>query len=606
MKRFLKLLKYIFPYKKQVFAHLTFNIMSVFFSLFSITMAIPFMNILFQKDIRVYAEDLEPFALNANSLEQHFYYFLTNIIETNGEKSALLIICIVVVTMFMLKNLTIYFANFYIAPVRNGVVKDIRNNLFAKILVLPLSFYSKTRRGDIMSRMSTDVQEIEFSIMSSLEMLFRAPINIIVFLSTLFIISYKLTFFVIFILPISAFVISRVAKSLKRTARQGQKKIGKLMSIVQETLSGIKVVKAFNGESYAFRVFKSTNEIYTNKMIRMFRKRYLAGPISEFLGTVVMVLVMWFGGSMVLDASGELSPSAFIGYLIIFSQIISPAKGLSNAFFNVQKGMASLERIEYILNEDEKITDKDDAKDLKDFTSSIKYENVSFGYEDELVLKNINLNIEKGKTIAVVGHSGSGKTTLADLLPRFFDVTKGAVKIDDIDIRDYKITDLRNLLGIVTQESILFHDTFYKNIAFGQENVDEEKVVEAAKVANADEFISKKGYDMVLGDDGKTISGGQRQRVSIARAILKNPPILILDEATSSLDTESERLVQDALNHLMANRTSIVIAHRLSTVQHADEIIVLNEGEIVERGTHLELIKLEGFYKKLSDMQSFS
>jgi subfamily B ATP-binding cassette protein MsbA len=528
-------------------------------------------------------------------------------IQLQGEKQMLVYIALAVVILFFLRNLFRYLAMFFLAVVRNGVVKDLRNNLYDKILILPLGYYSEQRKGDIISRMTADVQEIEWSIMTSLEMIFRDPIQIISFIVTLFLINPQLTLFVLVILPISGFLIGRIGKSLKKSSQKGQKKMGIILSIIEETLSGLRIIKAFNAISFAGKKFRSTNQEYTRLMIRLYRKRDLASPLSEFLGAVVLSLVLWFGGQLVFTPGNLLDAAVFIVYLTIFSQVIPPAKSITQAFYNIQKGAASVERIHQVLDEPEVIEEKPDALAKKDFRKDIEYCNVSFRYEKEEVLKKINLAIEKGKTIAVVGPSGAGKSTLVDLLPRFYDCTGGEIRIDGIPIRDMIIEDLRGLMGIVSQETILFNDTVFKNIAFGMETVTEEQVIAAAKVANAHEFIEKMplGYYTNIGDRGTKLSGGQRQRLSIARAVLKNPPILILDEATSALDTESERLVQQALENLMKNRTSVVIAHRLSTIKFADEIVVLQHGVLVERGTHNDLLALNGIYRKLYDLQVF-
>lgn len=607
MKKIRTLLSYVKPYSFQVALNIFFNLLGIIFGLCSLLMSAPFLGILFGTQPLV--TDAVPFEFSTDALKSNFDYFLSSIIIEHGQKEALFIICILVVALFFLKNLFIFLANYYTAPIRSGIVKDIRNKVFRKILSLPLSYFTAARQGDIISRLSTDVQEIEWSIMSSIELVFRNPITIIIFMITLFYMSPSLTLFVLILLPLSAFIIGRIGKSLKRTSRLGQRNQGVLISVIEETLTGMRIIKAFNAENKIKRRFEHQNETLTQLMTKMARRRFLASPMSEFLGIVVMVVVMWFGGNLVLDSTnGTLSSQAFITYLIVFSQILSPAKSFSTAYFNINKGIASVERINEVLNADITIKESKNAVPITDFNSSIEYKGLWFKYENDDVLCDINLKIEKGKTIAIVGQSGAGKSTLADLLPRFYDPTAGEILIDGKPIKDYKIADLRNLMGIVSQESILFNDTFFNNIAFGDISSTEEQVIAASKVANAHEFINtnKNGYYFNIGDKGGKLSGGQRQRVSIARAVLKNPPILILDEATSSLDTESEKLVQDALYKLMENRTSIVIAHRLSTVQHADEIIVLHEGRIVERGTHTNLLNVEGYYKKLYDMQMFS
>jgi subfamily B ATP-binding cassette protein MsbA len=503
---------------------------------------------------------------------------------------------------------------YFLAPVRNGVVKDIRNEMYYKVLILPLAYFTEQKKGDLMSRMSSDVQEVEWSIMSSLEMIFREPIAIVSFIVTLFIINPGLTAFVLALLPLSAYFIGLIGKSLKRTSRKGQQKMGELLSIIEETIGGLRIIKAFNAIWRMNDHFREHNTQYTRLMIRLYRKRDLASPLSEFLGAVVLVTVLWFGGKIVLDQNTPLDAATFIVYLGIFSQVIPPAKAFTTAFYNIQKGAASVERIEHILQAEEVIVEKANATPITEFNHQIEFRNVGFSYSndhepsgEDFVLKNINLVIPKGKTIAIVGPSGAGKTTMINLLPRFYDVTSGEILIDGHPVRDLVISDLRGLMGIVTQESILFNDTVRNNIALGKKEASLAEIETSAKVANAHEFIlhMENGYETNVGERGGKLSGGQKQRLSIARAVLKNPPILLLDEATSSLDTESERLVQDALLRLMKNRTSIVIAHRLSTIHFADEIIVIDNGEIVEKGTHNELIHRDGVYKKLHSLQAF-
>ena len=606
MRNLFKILRYVGPYWVYAALNVLFNILSVFFSLVSFALFIPVLQMLFHTT-KIPASAPPLSLTNFDSLRDNFYYFFGQMIQLQGEKQMLVYIALAVVILFFLRNLFRYLAMFFLAVVRNGVVKDLRNNLYDKILILPLGYYSEQRKGDIISRMTADVQEIEWSIMTSLEMIFRDPIQIISFIVTLFLINPQLTLFVLVILPISGFLIGRIGKSLKKSSQKGQKKMGIILSIIEETLSGLRIIKAFNAISFAGKKFRSTNQEYTRLMIRLYRKRDLASPLSEFLGAVVLSLVLWFGGQLVFTPGNLLDAAVFIVYLTIFSQVIPPAKSITQAFYNIQKGAASVERIHQVLDEPEVIEEKPDALAKKDFRKDIEYCNVSFRYEKEEVLKKINLAIEKGKTIAVVGPSGAGKSTLVDLLPRFYDCTGGEIRIDGIPIRDMIIEDLRGLMGIVSQETILFNDTVFKNIAFGMETVTEEQVNAAAKVANAHEFIEKMplGYYTNIGDRGTKLSGGQRQRLSIARAVLKNPPILILDEATSALDTESERLVQQALENLMKNRTSVVIAHRLSTIKFADEIVVLQHGVLVERGTHNDLLALNGVYRKLYDLQVF-
>ncbi|MBE9481977.1 MAG: ABC transporter ATP-binding protein [Bacteroidetes bacterium] len=606
MKNLFKILRYVGPYWVYAMLNILFNILSVLFSLASFALFIPVLQMLF-KTTEVPAEVPEFSWLNFESVKENFYYEINKMISDYGEMDVLLYICVIIVVLYFFRNLFRYLAMYFLAPIRNGVVRDIRNDMYLKILILPLSYYSEQKKGDIIARMTSDVQEIEWSIMSSLEMIFRDPIAIISYLVALFIISPSLTVFVLILLPVSGFLIGRIGKSLKRTSVKGQRQLGIIMSIIEETISGLRIIKAFNAIDSTEQNFKKTNNIYTRLMIKLYRKRDLASPLSEFLATAVLVVVMWFGGRLVLSPGSSLDAAIFIAYLGIFSQIIPPAKSITTAVYNIQKGSASVERIQKIFDADEVIIEKPDAVQIKEFKNNIEYKDVSFSYEKEEVLKNINLTVKKGETIALVGPSGGGKSTMVDLLPRFYDCSKGEILIDGTPIKDFIISDIRGLMGIVSQEPILFNDTIFGNIALGMDDVSEEEVIAAAKVANAHEFISKmeKAYYTNIGDRGVKLSGGQRQRISIARAVLKNPPILILDEATSSLDTESERLVQDALFKLMKNRTSVVIAHRLSTIKFADEIIVIKKGEIVERGTHADLIAQNGVYKKLHELQVF-
>lgn len=607
MKKLRAVLRFAIPYWKYAVLNIIFNILGILFSLVSFALVIPVLQILFKT--RELVTTAPPLALNTESLMANFDYYVSKVILERGETVALLYICIALVVLFLLKNLFRYLAMFYMANVRNGAVKDIRNTLYNKITILPLSFFSEQRKGDLIARMTNDVQEIEWSIMSVLEMIFREPITIISYMVTLFIISPELTGFVLVILPVSGYLIGRIGKSLRRTSEKAQAKMGNILSTIEETISGLRIIKAFNSIDFVNFRFRRINEDYNKVMIRLYRKRDLSGPLSEFLAIIVVVMVLWYGGSLILSHdSGALDAAAFIVYLAIFSQIIPPAKAFTQAFYNLQKGAASVERIQTVLEAEEVIIEKEDATEVHDFKQEIAYRDVSFRYEKEVVLDHVDLVIPKGKTIALVGPSGGGKSTMVDLLPRFYNCSEGGIYIDGINVNDYRIDQLRGLMGIVTQESILFNDTVFNNIAFGLENISEEEVIKAAKIANAHEFIvaMEQGYQTLIGDRGMKLSGGQRQRLSIARAVLRNPAILILDEATSALDTESERLVQDALEKLMRNRTSVVIAHRLSTIQFADEIIVLQNGKIVERGDHAQLIAANGVYRKLHDLQTFA
>ncbi len=605
MKNLKKIWKYIKPYKWNAFGNITFNIFQIIFSLSALVLVIPFLNILFNQQEAVSV--LPKFNYSLESLNQIFNFYVSDLIETSGKQKALLFVSLIVVFVILLKNTFLYFANFFMAPLRNGIVKDIRNKIYSKILVLPLSYYSDERKGDIISRVSNDVKEIEWSIMRSIETVFRDPFTIIFYLGTMIWMSPELTVFLLILLPVSGAIIGIVGRSLRKDSKLAQSKLGDILATVEESLSGLRIIKAFTAEKKSEKRFYSINSDYTRIMNKITRKQYLASPMSEFLGVIVMIIIMYYGGSLVLNDQSSLSPSEFIGFIAIFSQIIPPAKAFSTAFYEVRKGLASIDRINIILNADEKITEKEEAKTIDTLNSKIEYKNVSFKYEEKYVLKNINLKIEKGKTVALVGQSGSGKSTLVDLLPRFYDIEEGEILIDGINIKDLKMKSLRSLMGNVNQTPVLFNDTIKNNIAFGIDNVSIDEVKKASEIANALNFIeeTEKSFETNIGDSGTKLSGGQRQRLSIARAVLKNPPIMILDEATSALDTESEKLVQDALNSLMKNHTSIVIAHRLSTIKNADIICVLHEGEIVETGNHSELIEKNGVYKKLHDLQSF-
>lgn len=608
MGKFRRIFNYLIPYKASVALNVFFSFLSALFNVFSVIMVIPVLNILFEMQ-PIVTEPI-PFSLSnaADAISTNFYYFVSQLLLRYGSVATLVAVGVFAITMSFLKNAFKYAAMYNLAWIRNVVVKDIRNDLYQKTLILPLSYHSNEKKGDLISRMTSDVQQIEHSVISSLEMVFREPITIAVILVSLFIMSTNLTLVVLVLLPVSGIIIGRIGKTLRTTALKGQNKLGVILSVLEETLTGIRVIKAFNAEKKMKDRFLSINSFYTLIMTKMYRRQYMASPVSEFLGTLVVILIVWYGGSLVLSETGSLSPSAFIGYLILFAQIINPAKSFSTAYYNILKGMASADRIDDILNAEAKIEDRHDAKSIKTFSDSIEFKNVSFRYEKAPVLKNIDLKIPKGYTIALVGQSGAGKSTLVDLLPRLYDVTEGEILLDGENIKNIKLHDLRELMGNVNQEAILFNDNFFNNIAFGEYNISKEQVIRAAQIANAHEFIEKTslGYYTNIGDRGNKLSGGQRQRLSIARAVLKNPPILILDEATSALDTESEKLVQEALSNVMKNRTSIVIAHRLSTVVNADMICVMHEGEIVERGSHEQLLTIDGYYKKLHSLQMFA
>ncbi len=608
MQKLFKILTYVKPYWPYASLNIAFNILAVIFSLASFAVFIPILNMLFQiQDIPVTAAPLDIFSFE--SLKDNFNYYAGHLIKLHGPLTTLLYISGIILVLYFLKNFFRYMAMFFLAPIRNGVVRDLRNDMYKKILILPLSYFSEQKKGDIISRMTSDVLEVEWSIMSSLESVFREPIAIVASIAVLFFMSPSLTIFVMVLLPLSGLLIGQIGKSLKRTSDKGQKRMGFILSIIEETIGGLRIIKGFTAINSAERKFKAENQDYTRLMMKLYRKRDLASPLSEFLGVVVVVVILWYGGSLILSKDTAMDAAAFLVYIGIFSQILNPAKAITAAFYNVQKGAASVERIEAVLNAPEIIEQSPNAVQKSEFLNKIEYKNLGFSYQNDVsVLKDINLTIEKGKTIALVGASGGGKSTLADLLPRFYDPRQGEILIDGINIKDLVIDDLRGLMGIVTQESILFNDTVFNNIALGiEEKVTPEQVQNAARIANAHEFIEQmeQGYQSIIGDRGQKLSGGQRQRLSIARAVLKNPPIMILDEATSALDTESERLVQQALENLMKNRTSLIIAHRLSTIQHADEIVVVDKGEIKERGVHQELLQQNGIYRRLHDMQAF-
>jgi len=599
-------MRYAKPYWVYAVINIIFNIIVILFSIVSFGALIPILQILFKMSKPV--ASVPPLALNQESIVQNLNFYISGLISKYSEITVLGYICAILVAIYFLKNLFRYLAMFFIAVLRNGVVKDLRNAIYHKALILPLSYFNEQRKGDIISRITGDVQEVEWSILQMIEIIFRQPVTLLAYLVFLFILSPQLTVFVLIVLPLSGFIIGRIGRSLRRTSDKVQSKMGNMVSQIEETISGLRIIKAFNAIDFTYNNFVKTNTDYAKVSTRMIRKRDLASPLSEFLGILVTAIILWYGGRLILSHDNSLDATLFIVYLGVFSQLLPPAKDISQATAYIQKGASSLDRIDYILKAEEVIVEKSDPIHISDLEHSIEYRNVSFKYNTEPVLTGINLIVPKGKTIALVGPSGGGKSTMVDLLPRFYDITGGNLLIDGKDVRDIAISDVRGLMGIVNQETILFNGSVYDNISFGMKNVTLEKVVSAAKVANAHEFIEKldNGYDTNIGDRGLKLSGGQRQRISIARAVLKNPPVLILDEATSALDTESERLVQDALVKLMENRTSVVIAHRLSTIQHADEIIVLNAGEIVQRGSHLELIAIEGIYKKLCEMQSFT
>ncbi len=615
MKDFFRILRrFVPPYKRYLVGNIVFNILSAILNLFSFALIIPILQILFKIDQETYVYtpidwnfgNWEAMKAVPGILKDNFFWFVGDLIERHGGSVTLIVLGLFLVVMTFLKVGAMYMAFFEMIPIRTGVVRDIRNQINRKITELPLGFFSEERKGDILARISGDVNEIEASVMSSLDMLFKNPILILIYLIGMIVISWKLTLFVFILLPFAGYLMGQVGKKLKRKSLEAQQQWGGLMSQIEETLGGLRIIKAFNAEAKITERFERANEQYRQTITRVYRRQQMAHPMSEFLGTATIAIVLWYGGSLILSNNSSIDAATFIYYLVIFYSIINPAKDLSKAAYAIQKGLASMTRIDKILMAESNITDPQSPQPIA-FEHDIHYDHVWFRYQNDWVLKDVDLKIAKGKTVALVGQSGSGKSTLVDLLPRFYDVVEGAIKIDGVDIRRVTLTDLRGLMGNVNQEAILFNDSFYNNIAFGVEGATKEQVVEAAKIANAHDFImaSEQGYDTNIGDRGGKLSGGQRQRISIARAILKNPPILILDEATSALDTESEHLVQEALENLMRNRTTIVIAHRLSTIRNADEICVMRDGEIVEHGTHDELLQMGGYYKHLCDMQSF-
>lgn len=603
--------RFLPPYKWYVIANIFLNLITAIFNLFSFASIIPILQILFGMDTN--SHTYIPFS-QIDSLDSlleigknNIYAYIELLINQHGASTALMLLGIYLIIMTLLKTLSAFLASASLVPIRTGILRDIRNTIYRKITSLHLGYFSHEKKGDIISRITNDVVEVEASIISSLETIFKNPIMILLYLIVLFTMSWRLTIFVLILLPISGLLIGRIGKSLKRKSLLGQQLSGELIAQIEETLGGLRVVKAFNAESKLNQRFQSLNETIRHTFNRIHTRYFLAHPVSEFLGTAVIAILLWYGGYLILSGNGGITAPEFIYYLVIFYSIINPFKELSRAGYSIQKGLASLQRIDAVLDAENKIIEPTNPQNINSFNNEIQFNNVSFKYQDEWVLKNINLTIHKGQTVALVGQSGSGKSTLVDLIPRFYDTTEGSITIDGIDIRNLSTHNLRNLMGNVNQEAILFNDTIYNNITFGVESATQAEVEQAARIANAHDFImaTPDAYQTNIGDRGSRLSGGQRQRISIARAILKNPPILILDEATSALDTESERLVQEAIEQLMLNRTAIVIAHRLSTIKSADLICVLHEGKIIEQGTHEQLIALNGQYKKLCDMQNF-
>lgn len=600
MKKISRLLNYLADYKGKIGLYFLFNLLSIMFGLFSFSLIAPILTTLFNT-----TPDAKPVAKLSNPgvIDQAKEYF-NNLLMQHDKLTTLAYICIIVVVFTILKNLFLYLALYILNPLRNAVLRRLRDDLFTKTLSLPIGFFTEERKGDLISRMTNDINEVELSIMAVLEVFIREPLTIIFFLGYMIYSSYQLTLVLLVGLPIAGLIIGRISKSLRKSSNIAQEQLGNMLGVIDETLVGMRVLKAFNAEGHQHLRFMKLNNLLFRTRNNIAARRELASPLSETMGVIVVSIILWIGGKIVFSGNG-FSAATFIAYIAAFSQIINPFKNLSSAFYNVQKGSSALDRIEQLLSAENTITEVANPKPVPSFSKNITFRNVGFAYGDKKILDGIDLVIEKGKTVALVGASGAGKSTLADLIPRFHDVTAGEILIDGINIKDCKLDDLRRLMGVVSQDPILFNDTIYNNIILGTGGATQERVEEAAKIANAHTFISQKadGYQTVAGDRGARLSGGERQRVTIARAVLKNPPILILDEATSSLDTESERIVQDAINNLMKNRTCIVIAHRLSTVQHADEIIVLEKGKIVERGTHTALLNNNGMYRRLVEMQ---
>lgn len=609
MQTYFRILSYARPFGKFVPAYILYTLFSIIFGLINFTLLKPLFDVIFEQadpDSLEKFRILPPFSFTVDYFTGLFNHYFLSVQDAYGKMGTLFFVCIIIVISVFLSNLFTYLSGIVLAKVRANVIKGMRMDIFEKVAALHIGYFSNERKGDLMSKMTNDVQEVENTIVQSLRVVFREPATIILYFAVLFFMSVKLTLFTILIIPISGAIIGGITRRLKKRAVQSQESLGRIVNILDETLGGMRVIKAFNAERFIGKKFDEETEYYSRVNVSMARKNELASPISQFLGVSVVAGILVYGGSLVLSGESDLSASNFITYIIIFTQVLNPAKEISRSVSNIQRGIASAERIFEVVDTQSQIKSPTHPKKISGFSSSIEFNQVSFAYEDKLILKDINFKLEKGKTIALVGPSGGGKSTLADLVPRFYDPNSGGILLDGTDLREFSPAELRSLMGIVTQESILFNDTVFNNIAFGIEGATEEEVMEAAKIANAHEFILhlENGYQTSIGERGSKLSGGQRQRLSIARAVLKNPPILILDEATSALDSESEFLVQEALTKLMANRTTLVIAHRLSTIQHADEILVIERGQIVQRGIHSDLMTEQGLYQKLSSIQS--
>jgi ATP-binding cassette, subfamily B, bacterial MsbA len=605
MKTFYRVLTYANKLYSRLFLFFFYSILGIIFGAFNIVLVGPMLNVLFKKDAVVKVPPLPDFEFSTDYIVSVFYHYFLSIIHDHGALDALLFVCTLIITCVTLANLFRYLERIIATKMRVDLVKNIREHIFRNVTLFHIGYFNSARKGDLLSRFTNDVLEVESAVMNSLKAVLKEPITIIVYFFVLFKISPELTLFTLLVLPILGGVIAEIIKRLKRQARLSQESLGRIVNILDETFGGMRIVKAFNARNFVMQKLNDEGTYYRKVNKSMAYKNELASPVSEILGVMIISGIIFFGGNLVLSRESTLEPEAFLTFLTVFAMIIQPAKNFSNGITSLQKGTASARRIFELIDQRPVIENSSNAVTLKEFKEKIEFKNVSFAYNDTLVLKNINLMVDKGKTIALVGPSGGGKSTLADLVPRFYDPQQGEVLLDGLSIKEYEIESLRKVMGIVTQESILFNDTIFNNIAFGMEHASEEAVMQAAKVANAHDFImqTEDGYQTKIGERGSKLSGGQRQRISIARAVLKNPPILILDEATSALDSESERLVQDALTNLMKNRTSIVIAHRLSTIQHADEIIVVQDGEIVERGRHEQLMNGSGLYSKLTEIQ---